>query len=78
MGFGLIHTYEEWMGMSSIYHEHGFNSRKEYLQDLASEYGIPEETVFSLADILTESEDFEGLVSMCQEAEGRFITTEWR
>lgn len=38
-------------------------TRKQYLQNLASEYDIPEHVVFTLADMLGPSEDHDGLIS---------------
>lgn len=42
------------------YQEHGFNSRREYLESLAEEYDS--DKVFVLASILGPSEDFDGLI----------------
>ncbi len=47
---------------TSIYLEHGFNSRKEYLLDLADNYQVPKSVVFALASMLGSVEDFDGLV----------------
>lgn len=52
-----------------IYKDHGFNSRKEYLIDLAEQYGVDPEYVFQLANILGESEDFDGLITAVQDME---------
>lgn len=38
--------------------------RRQYLEGLAADYGIPEETVFAVADILGPNEDYDGLISM--------------
>ena len=46
----------------SKYQEQGYISREEYLNELASEYGIDESIVYSLAEMLGEEEDFDGLV----------------
>ena len=53
-----------------ILKENGYNSLKEYLQDLANEYDVPYEVVVSLYNCLGESELFDGLVSAVQDAEG--------
>lgn len=45
------------------YQENGYESRKEYLQDLAEEHGVELDVVLMLADLLGPSEDFDGLVS---------------
>lgn len=43
------------------YRDAGYANRKDYLDSLAEEYGA--ETVYALASVLPESEDFDGLVS---------------
>lgn len=53
----------------SIYTDNGFRNRNEYLQSLAEEYGVDRSTVDSLADLLGESEDFDGLISGLQDIE---------
>jgi hypothetical protein len=47
----------------SIYTEHGYYSRADYLQDLAAETGAPLYVVHTIADLLGPNEDFDGLVS---------------
>jgi hypothetical protein len=39
-------------------------TRKEYLLGLAEDYGIARADVFAIADLLGESEDYDGLLSM--------------
>jgi hypothetical protein len=51
----------------SIYQENGFESRKEYLLDLADNMGIDASIVFALADMLGSSEDFDGLVTSLED-----------
>jgi len=51
----------------SIYQEYGFESRKEYLLDLADNMGIDASIVFALADMLGSSEDFDGLVTSLED-----------
>ena len=46
-----------------IYKENGYENRTEYLENLASDYGVDITTVYSLADMLGSNEDFDGLVS---------------
>lgn len=53
--------------MSNVYTENGYKNRKDYLESLAAEHGIDEATVFELASLLGESEDFDGLVSQLEE-----------
>jgi len=55
--------------MQNIYQQNGFASRKEYLDSLADEYGVSAITVYALADMLGESEDFDGLLSALEDAE---------
>ena len=47
-----------------VYQQNGFTSREDYLNNLADEYG---DVVFDLADILGESEDFDGLVTSLED-----------
>lgn len=47
-------------GAMNIYQENGFKDRKDYLKNLAFEYGP---IVYTLADILGPNEDFDGLLS---------------
>lgn len=47
----------------SIYTDNGYENRREYLKSLASDYGVDESIVFSLASILGKEEDFDGLVT---------------
>ena len=51
----------------SIYEENGFDSRKEYLIDLADSYGLDQSIVFALADMLGTNEDFDGLVNALED-----------
>ena len=51
----------------TIYQEHGFESRKEYLLDLADNMGMDASIVFALADMLGSNEDFDGLVTSLED-----------
>ncbi len=51
----------------SRYAEEGYNSRREYLDDLADNYG---DAVYALADILGPSEDFDGLLASLEDMSG--------
>jgi hypothetical protein len=51
----------------SIYQENGFESRKEYLLDLADNMGMDASIVFALADMLGSNEDFDGLVTSLED-----------
>ncbi len=53
----------------NVYQRNGFKNRKEYLQDLADEFGLSEDLVFMAADMLGESEDFDGLINTLEDAE---------
>lgn len=46
----------------SIYQEQGYKSREDYLNSLVDEYDCDYNVVYSLADMLGEIEDFDGLV----------------
>tara|TARA_X000000950_G_C13755604_1_gene594584 strand:+ start:290 stop:484 length:195 start_codon:yes stop_codon:yes gene_type:complete len=54
---------------SNIYQEHGFENRKEYLKDLADQFGVSVQTVYDLASIMGKSEDFDGLVTSLEDVE---------
>lgn len=51
----------------SIYTENGYKNRKEYLKELAEEFGVDYGTVLALASALGESEDFDGLVTTLED-----------
>lgn len=53
--------------MNSIYKRHGYANRDEYLHHLADEYGVPDEVVWNLAEVLGPNEDFDGLVSLLED-----------
>lgn len=60
--------------MENIYKENGYANRKEYLDELAEEYGVDNETVYTLASTLGKNEDFDGLISALEDMEdGLFI-----
>jgi len=52
---------------NSQYEEYGYENREDYLIGLADDYGVDEETVFSLADMLGPNEDFDGLVTSIED-----------
>ena len=55
----------------TIYQEHGFENRAEYLRDLADTMGVDFRTVAIMADLLGPDEDFDGLVTSLEDyAEG--------
>lgn len=43
------------------------HDRLEYLNDLANDYGIDNFTLYAIADILGEDEDYDGLISMLED-----------
>jgi hypothetical protein len=53
----------------NIYQENGFATRREYLEDLAYQFGAEFEQVVQLAGVLGASEDFDGLVTTLEDAE---------
>jgi len=55
--------------MKNVYRENGYENRKEYLCSLAEDYGVDKSSVFTLAAILGESEDFDGLITSIQDLE---------
>ena len=55
--------------MTNVYQENGFNSRREYLEDLADNMGMDSSVVFMLADVLGPNEDFDGLVTSLEDYE---------
>ena len=53
----------------NAYIQNGYKDRDDYLQCMSDDYGMPIEVIYSLADMLGESEDFDGLVSALEDAE---------
>ena len=51
----------------NIYKSKGFNDRADYLNQLSEEYCVSIYEVKAVADLLGETEDFDGLVSMLQD-----------
>ncbi len=51
----------------SIYQENGYKNRKDYLNNLADDFGIDRETVFFYASVLGPDEDFDGLVTSLED-----------
>ena len=50
------------------YQEQGYKNRREYLDSLAEDFGIDKSTVYMLASMLGESEDFDGLIVALEDA----------
>lgn len=55
--------------MNNKYQENGYANRKEYLDEMALEYGVDRGTVGILAEVLGESEDFDGLICELEDLE---------
>ena len=53
----------------SIYQQNGYTDSDDYLNCLSEDYGISIEDVYSLAEMLGENEDFDGLVSALEDIE---------
>lgn len=51
----------------SVYQEHGYEDREDYLLSLADQYGVDLAFVMALADGLGPNEDFDGLVNMIED-----------
>ena len=49
--------------MNDDYTAHGYESRWDYLDSLAEDFGIDRATVYMMADVLGPTEDFDGLVT---------------
>ena len=60
------------MNEQNIYQENGYKDRQDYLECIALDYGVPLEVVISLAEVLGENEDWDGLVLALEDAEGMF------
>lgn len=58
--------------MKTIYQTNGYKSRKHYLKCMSEDYNVPETVVFSLAQMLGENEDFDGLINAIEDAEKYF------
>ena len=53
----------------NIYQQNGYADRDDYLTCLAKDYGVSIENVYSLAEMLGEHEDFDGLVCALEDIE---------
>lgn len=58
--------------MSNIYVEHGYKNRRDYLESLAEEYGVPLQVVMVLASTLGPNEDFDGLINELEDYSDMF------
>jgi hypothetical protein len=65
--------HEEDTNMIDIYIAHGYQNRGDYIRSLVEDYGVEEEVVWALADVLGPAEDFDALVSSVEDiADGAF------
>jgi hypothetical protein len=60
------------MDNTNVYQQNGYKNREDYLNCLSEDYGVPLEVVYSLAEMLGETEEFDGLISALEDAEGMF------
>lgn len=51
----------------NVYQENGYKDRKDYLNCLAEDLGVDVDAVYSLASVLGEKEDFDGLVVVLED-----------
>ena len=65
------------MRMKTVYEINGFESRLDYLNDLADGMGIERSTVLALADLLGENEDFDGLVTSLEDWDFSQDSDDW-
>ena len=54
-------------GKSDVYRQKGYKDRYDYIESLADEYGVSKMVVYSLADMLGPSEDFDGLLNALED-----------
>ena len=62
------------MEEQTIYQRKGYNDRLDYLTSLAAEYGVDMGVVLAIADMMGESEDFDGLLNILEDAEFEFVS----
>ena len=53
----------------NIYQQNEYTDRDDYLTCLSEDYGVSIEDVYSLAEMLGENEDFDGLICALEAAE---------
>ena len=61
---------------ANVYEDYGYKNRREYLEGLAEENGVPVEHVFALAQVLGPDEDFDALVTEIEEHGERLFDQE--
>lgn len=63
--------------MDNVYQMNGYESRQDYLENLADNMGVKLSVVVALADLLGETEDFDGLVTALEDASNLSCDDEW-
>lgn len=58
------------MVIDNVYEMNGYADRQDYLDDLADNLNIDRSIVSALADLLGETEDFDGLVTSLEDFGG--------
>jgi len=58
------------MVIDNVYEMNGYADRQDYLDDLADNMGVDRSVVSALADLLGETEDFDGLVTSLEDFGG--------
>jgi hypothetical protein len=58
------------MVIDNVYEMNGYADRQDYLDDLADNMGLDRSIVSALADLLGETEDFDGLVTSLEDFGG--------
>lgn len=53
----------------NIYQQNGYVDRNDYIICLAEDYRVSIDDVYSLAEMLGENEDFDGLICALEDAE---------
>ena len=55
------------MAIENIYEKNGYKNRINYLESVADQFGVDLMIVSSMAEVLGENEDFDGLISQLEE-----------
>lgn len=60
------------MIIDNVYEMNGYADRQDYLDDLADNMGLDRSVVSLMADLLGETEDFDGLVTSLEDIGGLY------
>jgi hypothetical protein len=52
---------------NNVYQTNGYKNREDYLSSLAAEFSFSHEQIYYFADLLGETEDFDGLVTALED-----------